>query len=333
MSILDKWPLANAASIKQGIAAGLQGKNRDAVATTSTDPALRNRNYAVIIQQERDIGEGAGKGPKTIVGTVPESFEIAQASEFDVPWGAGLAGDGMLGNLSAVLTGNRLIGQVMTMRVWQGSGNDFTFTVTFELRAWSNPATDVVQPLRDLIGLTLPSLDSTGFLQSPGPILDAAGVAAISGSLTGATVKVAKAAADAIPKIAQATTVDGTTQVIAESSAKIKEAASGLASKKEIEGHLRNKIRISIGRWFFLDNVVVLNVQHEIKPQTPHRDTGLFQAASVTVTFAPMFALTTADIDSMFAIEAFANLADNKDKRKTSPVEKVANRIRGALGV
>ena len=76
--------------------------------------------------------------------------------------------------------------------------------------------------------------------------------------------------------------------------------ASGLLKKKTIEQYLKNKISIQIGRWFKMENVVIVDVQHDIKGQTPDGDTGQIQAASVTVSFRPMFAVTAEDVVNMF---------------------------------
>ena len=263
-----------------------------------TDPNLQNINYAVIIKQDQDAQQCLA--PRIVVGAMPQSFQVAQSSDWKAPWGAGLAGEGTMGDILAV-TGNRLVAQVLTMKVWQGSSDDFEFSVQFELRTWSDPEADVIQPIRTLLKMSMPSMSATGFLQSPGPILDAAAIEAIGGKLA----KTATSILDSSKKAAsEAKTKDGTTDwvgmAVGVKNAAIKTVSdSGIAKKSFIESNLKNKISIQLGRWFYLNNVVITNVQHEIKAQTPEYNSGLVQQASVTVSFKPMFALTAEDVDMM----------------------------------
>jgi hypothetical protein len=301
LGALEKWigtavDFAKDAALK-GLASSLPGAS---LGSSSTDPNLKNRNYAVIIKQDQEIPQ-AGP-PIIIVGAVPPSFQIAQNVEWKAPWGAGLAGDGMISDIMAV-TGNRLVAQVMTMQVWQGSGNDFEFSVQFELRAWSDPKLDVLDPIKALLRMSLPGIDPSGFLKSPGPILTKDGVEKISGLVTKTVVDAGAAAASAYTNRTQdggsnylGGIVDGVTGAFNSVS------GSGIARKSTIEQYLKNKISIQIGRWFSLDNVVITQVQHEIKTQTPERETGLVQSATVTVGFKPMFSITAEDIDTMLRV-------------------------------
>ncbi len=133
----------------------------------STDPALSNPNYTVIITQE-------GKNPITVVGSAPKNFNIQQQATFSAPFAAGLSG--ILGSTGsdvlAATNGTRLIGHSMTMQMWQGKGSDTDFQITFDLRTWSDPYLDVIAPLQKLLSLTMPGLTDQGFLTSPGPLLD-----------------------------------------------------------------------------------------------------------------------------------------------------------------
>lgn len=298
MGITDKWT-AIAGSAKGTLKNKLQGfmDAKKTTATGSTDPNLNNRNYTVMIKQS--------KGPTDliVVGTVPQSFQIQQSVDWKAPWGAGLGGSGNIGDLIAV-TGNRLVAQIMTMQVWQGSGNDFEFTVQFELRAWSDPVRDVLDPLRSLLKMSLPSIGENGFLKSPGPVLSPEGIKIISGQFTQAVTEGSRQLKDKITS----QTADGTRTALGvgvEAGKTTYETVSsasktaGAASKRAIEENLTNKISIQIGQWFHLDNIIVTQVQHDIKGQTPDRKSGVIQSASVTVSFKPMFSLTADDVDGM----------------------------------
>lgn len=280
--------------------ASLRISKDNVVGTTSTDPNLNNRNYTVIITQDQDLPAGP---PRIVVGAVPQSIQIAQNVEWKAPWGAGLAGDGAVGDFLAATRGNRLVAQVATMQVWQGSGNDFEFTVQFELRAWSDPVRDVLDPLRTLLRMSLPSKTESGFLKSPGPILGADGVDAVSGHLTSVVSDVLSAGLRGYTGVSSQTS-DGSSSILNSVAGGAKaayEAAknSKIADKNTIENYLKNKISIQIGRWFFMKNVVVTQVQHDIQTQTPDRRSGIIQSASVTVGFKPMFSITAEDVDSM----------------------------------
>lgn len=276
------------------------GKNPLVVNSESTDPNLKNRNYTVIIKQDQDYTKGSGSGgaPRIIVGAVPQALQLSQGVGWATPFGAGLAGSGMVADILAA-TGNRLVGQVMTMQVWQGGSGDFQFSVEFELRAWSDPVRDVLEPLRTLLKMSLPNISDSGFLQSPGPILTSDSIEAISGQVTGAAANIVSAAVDAVKS--QFSTSDGGGAWLGSKIKSITQAVekSGIARKDLIEKHMKNKISIQIGRWFYLDNVVVSEVNHNIKTQTPERRTGIVQSASVQVVFKPVFALTSEDVDSM----------------------------------
>lgn len=268
------------------------------VTTTSTDPNIKNRNYAVIIVQDQDLTNSA---PNIIVGGVPQSLQLNQSVNYTTPYGAGLFGQGAMGDAMAVVTGNRLVGQVMTMQVWQGSSGDFDFTLNFELRAWSDPEKDVMAPLRALLKMSLPTLGRAGFLQSPGPVLSEEGATAVAGKITSVVFDAYKNGTQAF---AQAQTADGSTDYVA-AAGKVASAVydsvdkSGIVRKEQIEKHLKNKIDIQVGRWFFMRNVIVTAVAHDIKAQTPEAQTGIIQSASVTITFRPMFAITAEDVDSI----------------------------------
>lgn len=284
---------------------------------TSTDPNLKNVNYTVMIVQQQDLNTGS-RNPKIVVGAVPPEFQITQDVKFSAPFGSGLMGDSTLGNLMAMM-GNRLVAQVMTMQVWQGAGDDSTFTITFELRAYSDTEQDVHTPLRRLLEMSMPSVADDGFLYSPGPILDPGAMKAIGGTITSVGIQVARTGANFISRQAseqftaikdslfgssKSTTKDGNNTLVQDfentkSTLQGIIKSSGITSKHLIQGYLKNRISISIGRWFYLDNIVITNVQHNLKPQTVNGKSGQLQAATVTVSFKPMFLLTAEDIEFM----------------------------------
>ncbi len=310
MGILDKWVNSATTSLQDKF----KTKNSDYTAgSTTTDPQLLNssRDYLVIIKQDQDSDPSMSKKPIIVVGQVPEEVQINQTVKWSTPWGAGLAGDNTVSDLLAV-TGNRLVAQSLTLKVWQGSGDDFEMTLGFELRAWSDPDRDVMIPLQQLMSMTLPSIDSNGFMQSPGPILTEQGLNAIGQGITQVVGKSIGIAKNTAGKLLDSTK-DGAAAVmgVAVSGAKeLTQTASVVARKSFIESYLKNKISINIGSWFEMSNVVITNVQHTLKGQQPGPN-GAIMAANVQVTFAPMFALTAEDIPNLLKLSTQSSSSFN----------------------
>ena len=298
MGILDQWS-KSAQQALSGVKSTISTANSG---STSTDPMLvtSNRKYLVQITQNQDIATVGTQGQDLIViGQVPEELQMDQSVNWKAPWGAGLAGDGMVSDLLAVTMGTRLLAQVQTLQVWQGSGNDVDFTITLEFRAWSDVDRDVMIPLQNLSAMAVPSVDpNTGWLRSPGPILDADAVRQIGQG----AVSVVSSLIDSAESAAKKALTDGQGYFKAGvSTAEAVGTAAGQklkAAKTELERLLKNKIEVRIGDWFRMSNVVITNVQHTMKPQQPGPNGGLM-AATATVTFRPMFTLTTDDIQSI----------------------------------
>jgi hypothetical protein len=288
MGILD--------SIKEQVMGGLgstvhnrKSLNTDLYGGSSTDPALKHRNYAVIIKQDQ---EGKKPGFKIVVGAAPETFQITQDIDWKAPFGGGMVG-GNTGDLLA-MSGTRTIGHVTTMQVWQGAGNDTTFTTEFTLQAWSDPYKDVIQPLQTLLEMSMPSLNSVGFLSAPGPTLTKKGYALIGQAIPGAVEGVFSAFKNEYNN----TLGDGSKNQIAPADNNPQETKNP-ALKDEVEKAMTNKISISIGTWFKLNNIIITNVQHSLDSQMPEAKTGLLLSANVSLQFKPVFALTAEDIKSL----------------------------------
>lgn len=138
-----------------------------------------------------------------IIAPMPESFATNTSADYDTPFANGLAGKlAKMINFSSlgladrvgldeetVSLGMRMAGastttQSMTMQVWQGS-SPMEFSIPLHFVLTSDPEKDILQPLRQLMSLTLPSSaifqnlgnifnqnwqeNTGGFLTSPGP--------------------------------------------------------------------------------------------------------------------------------------------------------------------
>lgn len=291
-SELANSALSSVPSIGSFLGSSRTKQTASGAAGGSTDPHLQNRRYTVRIYQNSDV----------VVGAVPDDLEINQAASWNAPWAGGIGG--AKGDMLALGMGTRLVAQVLTLQVWQGGGNnDFDFTLTFELRAWSDSERDVMVPLRTLLRMTVPSLDANGFLQAPGPRLTKDGIKKLGAGVAAVAVKTGEVVVDAAKagyKVATGEMKNGGIGSITDSAAnavnQIGTTAkeSGL-TRKGIEANMENKIKIEIGDWFRMTNVVVTDVRHTLKPQRPGT-AGTVMAADVTISFRPMFTVTAEDI-------------------------------------
>lgn len=270
----------------------------------STDPSLANRKYTVRIYQNSTV----------IVGAVPNELEINQSASWSAPWASGVGGT--KGDILALGLGTRLVAQVLTLQVWQGGGaNDFDFNIQFQFRAFSDPERDVMIPLRTLLEMSMPSLNANGFLQAPGPVLTQEGIKKLGAGAGAVLVKTgqlaiqgAKAAASMAGNVVSGgATTDGQLGSIQEAGTNaVNEIgtvakANGL-TRKGIESNMKNKIRIEVGDWFRLSNVLITDVRHTLLAQRPGPE-GTLMAADVVVSFRPMFTLTAEDVGTFLGLQ------------------------------
>lgn len=281
----------------------------------STDPNLRNPNYTVTFMQTR----GNNEGVISVTGSAPETLQMSQIVEWSTPFAAGLLGDGLASDIAAVTLGTRLVGHSMTMQVWQGKGSQIDFVVPFELRVWSDPWRDVMQPIIQLLEMASPTVSSNGFLISPGPIItpeDAGRIMAQMGNQVGtkgldaarATLQVAKttdgtlwqkigAAGSAAASNAKEMMIGATTPTREANTISGKAASSkGVFGTDQWKAKMKNVISVQIGSWFYLDNCVITDVQPTFSGVTPDGATGALTAATIQVTFRPTFMLTAEDM-------------------------------------
>jgi hypothetical protein len=267
---------------------------RSAASTESTDPYLTNPKYLVLITQTLK------QVPTVIKGHVPKEISFSQRAKWTSPWGAGLLSSGNAGDLLALTTGNRLVAQSLSLKVWQGVSDDTSFSVEFELVAHSSTANDVMVPLQNLMKMVVPSIDANGFLKSPGAFMTAEGFKEIGQKFTEVVASATKTTVETGSKI-----INGSTGIVAgvqQGSAEVLKTAadSGLTRKSAIEKYMDNVIKVDIGDWFSMNNVVITDVQYTLHAQQPGPDGGLM-GATVQVTFEPMFTVTAEDIPNLIS--------------------------------
>jgi hypothetical protein len=73
---------------------------------------------------------------------------------------------------------------------------------------------------------------------------------------------------------------------------------SGLTTKGAIEAYMEGIITITVGDWFTMKNVVITDVSSTLNAQQPGAAGGVM-SASVSVSFRPMFTLTTEDLENL----------------------------------
>lgn len=306
MSLLDSfWTKTNelASSALNNVTSTLSRSSNSLTCPTSsgssggsTDPSLQNRKYTVRISQNNNY----------VVGAVPDTVEMNQSATWNAPWAGGISGK--MGDMMSLVMGTRLVAQVLTLQVWQGGGNnDLDFSIQFELRAYSDAERDVMIPLKTLLSMTMPTLSNNGFLNAPGPQISQDTIKRIGAGAAAIADKSASVIASTVSKgvsFSNGTMSDGNKTSLSESAQnamnEISTAASqnGL-SRKSIEDSMTNKIKVEIGDWFRMTNVVITDVRHTFKSQRPGAATGTLMAADVTVSFRPMFTLTAEDVDNL----------------------------------
>lgn len=117
-----------------------------------------NENYKVFIKQ-------AGGGE--VEAYVPETFQLSVNSAFGQPFGQGL-NNSTIGTLSKIW-GVALTSQSMTAQIWEGT-QPIEITLELELVAESSPKNEVLEPIKKLLAMTMPSRGAAGsLLEPPGP--------------------------------------------------------------------------------------------------------------------------------------------------------------------
>jgi hypothetical protein len=118
-----------------------------------------NPNYKVRIAQQ-----GGGK----VEAYVPETFQLAVTSQFGQPFGQGIS-NSTVGTATKMLGLGALTSQSMTAQIWEGT-QPIEITLELELVAESSPKEEVLEPIKKLLAMTMPSRGGTGFLlDPPGP--------------------------------------------------------------------------------------------------------------------------------------------------------------------
>lgn len=155
-------------------------KTELAFSELDTQARQENPHYlCTIVRQAKDkAAPGDKKGDTTqkeniaISMYLPEQFQFSIGSSYSSPFAGGLVEGSKLGQLTSMLGMTNLVTQGATLQVWQGT-TEVQFSLTFELHAKNDPVKEVLDPIKNLLKLTLPSRlgNAGGLLVPPGPSL------------------------------------------------------------------------------------------------------------------------------------------------------------------
>lgn len=236
-----------------------------------------------------------GKPGFTVEAWLPETLSTDIAATYDSPLAQGL--NGMLPGIGAMarFIGLNLTSQALTTQVWQGGGH-IQFTLPLVFQAEHNAAAEVMEPIKQLMSLTLPKDENGGgLLSAPGPHLDAKklirnGGAALLDQAKG-TLKGMYNPGAAILGASQFDKSQGEAMSLAQ------------ASSRAIVNSVKNNISLHLGQFMYFPSVIVKDVSPTFdvvlsKDKNPIR-------ATVNVNFETFYIPTSQDIEIMFPGTAY----------------------------
>ena len=240
--------------------------------------------YGVLITQQTDTDV------KTFTGWLPENIQYKMSSTFESPF------QPFMDNKLAV--GMRMLGlsamsSAMTAQVWSGSSTP-EMSIECKLYAEDNPIIEIKKPLLTLLSMVTPSESSgsstggltDGMLIPPGPHLEGS---ALADATVNAVTKVNETAGKVLGGMVNAVKnlatngTDATTDTSKQLNGNPIKADTWLKS-----GCIKNQISVQLGKIMYFPSVVITDVECDF-PIRPHYLTGFPIAATVTISFKPLF--------------------------------------------
>lgn len=266
----------------------------------------------------------------TVKAYLPEEIQFDARSNYDAPFAQGLNGaTGAIGT-ALKMVGINLTSQALTAQVWQGS-EPFEFVIPVILQAESDTQRDVLDPMTNLLRLTMPrSAGSGSLLKAPGPSVDPDKLR------ENLTQGVRNQIVEGKNKVVQAWNAGSATweQQRAANEARtgrktvsgfftntsdylidgfMAASAAGLATASSVEGvfapiadllkaSIRNNISLTIGKYMFFESVVITNVQtnHKVQPTVDERTRGNYQHVEVSIGIRTYMTPTQNELAKMF---------------------------------
>lgn len=247
--------------------------------TSASTPGLVNNNdkvpYKVYVFT--DNASRSDREAIYVEAFLPEEFSFDIGSEWSAPFAEG-TNNNMINMLGQAL-GTKFTTQGMTALFWSGSGNlDFTLPLVFTAEDNYN---DVQKPIKDLIKLSLPTINSWNFFSAPGPSIK--GIEAIA------------AEGQRISGIIDKEIYASTDKSTLDSAKTLTTSALKNFGKADI---YNNKIELWIGTFFRLPSVVVKNVNQNYK--TILDPSGVPMRVTVEVTFSTHMTPSAQDYENFF---------------------------------
>lgn len=274
-----------------------------------------NPAYEVLIQS---VNTRDPKNAVIVRAPMPREFMFDTSSAYEAPFTRGLTGNSMIDSVVKLAGNFRLVNQVASMQVWQGS-QETELGMELEFHAIQDPFQEVRKPVVDLMKLVTPSTvggTMWGALRSPGPKLDslfkeaaAAGLDVMSeatGFDIGSLFGMPRESGD-IPEAAKVRTSNASdpTQTFTQASdtpAQAQEAqnTSTFGTRESVLQKIDDQISIRVGNIAFFDSCVITHVQKTYEALIDEQF-GEPLYARVAIRFKPLFMIIQSDLDRIFA--------------------------------
>jgi hypothetical protein len=228
---------------------------------------------------------------------LPETVGVDVNATYEAPYAQGLGEANQKLGAFAQFIGMNLTTQALTAQIWQG-GAFINFQLQFVFHAETNAEKDVMQPIKDLLRLTMPKDPSGGgILEAPGPHVDIKKLAQNGGA------GVAQAAQD-FRENGLKSMVDTAKQVMNDplgTAAKVKDAANNVSQRMSsaLVNSVVNNISLYLGQFLYFPSVVITDVSPTFDMTLD--GTGKPTRATVDVTFRTFYVPTQNDIEILFS--------------------------------
>lgn len=223
---------------------------------------ISNPYYTVTITQYGDQ-----KSPTIVRAYMPDDITFDFSSEFSTPF-AEIGGAIAAFNNATKAFGGKIGANILSMQVWDGS-SPLELTLPLRFVAFTDTNSDVVEKIRRLTAMSIPSADtpgatnsqiaSIGYLKSPGPRIKFG----TGGGLKQAgeqVVEVTKTTGSAIKEAGVALAQNLTGQALVDFlGSLVKEFANGINGLLELI-EIENRITVRLGAFSFLECVVIRGV-------------------------------------------------------------------------
>lgn len=258
------------------------------------DPQNEDGAYSIkIVMNSLDNGkEGADKkvirNSSYVIARLSSSFKLGVRSEWDslssgLSGGLAKAADLTLG----AAYGYSLKTQILTAQYWTGNA-PIEFTIPLQFKALNDAKKEVVLPLKTLMKAALPTTGEFNFLIPPGPNILAASFTELKRTATGLVDVASSTIKDFFGKKG---VVEPTNQ------SELKKQLQNTTSAQNLRS---NGIDLWVGKFFHATNLIIVNVDCDIKTLMSNDEVSLPMSIDCDVTFRTVFAPTAEDINNWF---------------------------------